>query len=223
MTVLKIGGQEFPVEIQKKKMKTIRMRLKGNTLHVSAPFWVSERRIEEFILGNTEWILKTYKKMNDGSLMYRGGDVFYIFGKEYKLVFSLGKNNVSIREDTVFLTYKEEDQEKAVRYLYKYLDKYVLDEARKYLEKYRGLLLDYGYHQEPELKVRVLKSKWGVCYTRQNRIHVSSYLIHYPLRCLEYIVLHEVTHFLIPNHSGRFYDIVSSRMPDYKEVLRLLK
>ena len=223
MTVLRIGGQDFPVEIQKKKMKTIRMRLKGNTLCVSAPFWVSERRIEQFILGNTEWILKTYKKMNEGSLMYRGGDVFHIFGKAYHLVFMNGKNSVSLKDDTIFLTYKDDDREKAIRYLYKYLDKYVLKEAEMYLEKYMDLLLDYGYRLRPELKVRILKSKWGVCYTKQNRIHISSYLIHYPLRCMEYIVLHEVTHFLIPNHSGRFYDIVSSRMPDYKEVLKQLR
>ena len=68
-----------------------------------------------------------------------------------------------------------------------------------------------------------MSSKWGVCYTRKNLINISSYLIHYPFECLEYIIVHEMTHFIIPNHSKRFYEIVANNMPNHKQVADKLK
>ena len=76
---------------------------------------------------------------------------------------------------------------------------------------------------EFELKFRKMKTRWGVCYTKKNSISISSYLIHYPFECLEYIIVHELTHFIVPNHSKRFYNIVSSNMPDYKKAVEKLK
>ena len=39
-----------------------------------------------------------------------------------------------------------------------------------------------------------------------------------PLECIEYVVLHEFTHFLVANHSKEFYDELSRVCPDYKEL-----
>ncbi|MBQ1625320.1 MAG: M48 family metallopeptidase, partial [Erysipelotrichaceae bacterium] len=57
----------------------------------------------------------------------------------------------------------------------------------------------------------------------KNSITISSYLIHYPLYCLEYIMVHEMTHFIVPNHSKRFYEVVVNNMPDYKRAVKRLK
>ena len=89
--------------------------------------------------------------------------------------------------------------------------------------KHIDFLKDYGYNQIPKIKCKIMSSKWGVCFTRKNLINISSYLIHYPFECLEYIMVHEMTHFLIPNHSKRFYEIVSNNMPNYKVASDKLK
>ena len=201
------------------------LRVNGEKLMVSAPFLMPEWRIYRFLEGKRDWIYKAYQKSlqkQKRSLIYREGDVFYLYGKPYKLIRKNGKKNVEIDEDTIVLIYKEDSTED-IRFLYKYLDKYLLKQAEVYYERYRSILDDYGYHQIPELSCRVMSSKWGVCYTRKNKIVISSYLIHYPLDCLEYIVLHELTHFIIPNHSRRFYDIIERNMPDYKTSLKKLK
>ena len=85
------------------------------------------------------------------------------------------------------------------------------------------MLESYGYNLYPVLNAKILKAKWGVCYTRNNKINISSYLIHYPLECLEYIMIHEMTHFIIPNHSKRFYEIIRNYMPNYKDAEKILK
>ena len=122
----------------------------------------------------------------------------------------------------IFLSYKD-DSDEGIRYLYKYLDKQLLVKAEEYLDLYLPFLKDYGYRQIPELKARVMTSRWGVCYTRKNKITISSYLIHYPLECLQYIMIHEMTHFIVPNHSKRFYELVSLNMPDYKTASNRLR
>ena len=91
------------------------------------------------------------------------------------------------------------------------------------MNQYMPMLENYGYNLYPVLNAKILKSKWGVCYTRNNKINISSYLIHYPLDCLEYIMIHEMTHFIIPNHSKRFYEIIKNNMPNYKEVEKKLR
>jgi predicted metal-dependent hydrolase len=125
--------------------------------------------------------------------------------------------------ETIVLTYKDSDPDKILHFLYKHLDRYLLEEAKPYAEKYQDMLRDYGYTEIPSFKARIMKSKWGVCYTKKNSITISSYLIHYPLYCLEYIMVHEMTHFIVPNHSKRFYEVVVNNMPDYKRAVKRLK
>ena len=224
--MLEIKGIEFEVEINRKKIKNMYLRLDGNKVIVSAPFRVPEYEIYKFINSRRDWIYKTYDYnvyKNRVSRLYSGGDIFYIYSVPYRIHFYEGKNNVLIRDNTIFLTYKNDDRDSAIRYLYKYLDKYLLNKAEEIMNKRISFLMDYGYNQIPVLKCKIMKSRWGVCYTRKNEIHISSYLIHYPLQCLEYIMIHEMTHFIVPNHSKRFYEIVEYNMPDYKSANEMLK
>ncbi|MBQ6333843.1 MAG: DUF45 domain-containing protein [Erysipelotrichaceae bacterium] len=223
--MVEIKGIRFEVEINRKKIKNLYMRLKGNKLIVSAPLRMADHEIYRFIESKRDWIYKAYDtqvyKQRTGNL-YRGGEIFYIYDRPYKLVRQTGKKNVFIKDDVIYLTYKDEGEE-GIKYLYKYLDKYLLSQAQDYLHKHLPFLRDYGYNEVPELKCRQMSSKWGVCYTRKNRICISSYLIHYPLYCLEYIMVHEMVHFVVPNHSKRFYEVVANNMPAYKEAVKRLK
>ncbi|MBQ1307470.1 MAG: M48 family metallopeptidase [Erysipelotrichaceae bacterium] len=223
--MLEIKGIRFEVEITRKRIKNMYLRVNGDKLMVSAPYLMPEWRIYRFLEEKRDWIYKAYEKSSQKqkrSLIYREGDVFYLYGKPFKLIRINGKKNVEIDDDTIVLTYKEDSTED-IRFLYKYLDKYLLKQAEVFFNQYQYILEDYGYHQIPEISCRVMSSKWGVCYTRKNKIVISSYLIHYPLDCLEYIVLHELTHFIIPNHSRRFYDIIERNMPEYKTSQKKLK
>ena len=77
--------------------------------------------------------------------------------------------------------------------------------------------------KEPEISIRYMTSKWGVCYPQKAKIVLSTRLIHYPVECMEYVLLHEYVHFLVPNHSRTFYDTVRRHMPDYAFRKKLLK
>lgn len=218
--MIDIKGQQFKVIIIRKPIKNLYLKLEDDTIVASAPLKMAEYKIYNFIETKRNWIYKTYQAIQynkEASLLYRGGDVFYLFNKSYKLVINIGQKNILIKDDTIYLTYRN-NSEDAISYLYKYLDKYLLSKANEILDMYLYLLVDYGYNNRPILNARKMKSKWGVCFTRQNKITINSYLIHYDLRCLQYIILHEICHFIIPNHSKRFYEIIAAKMPDYKDI-----
>lgn len=223
--MIEIKGIRFEVEITKKKIRNIYLKLDGNKICASCPYYVADYEVYRFIESKKGWIYKVYEYNNSrpkNIFMYSGQDYFYIFGRKYSLVRSIGRKKLNITDDTIYFTYKD-DSEDGIKALYKQLDNMLINKATESFNKYRGFLIDYGYNDIPTINARIMTSKWGVCYTRNNKINISSYLIHYPLECLDYIMVHEMTHFIVPNHSKRFYEIVTNNMPNYKEVNKLLR
>ena len=68
--------------------------------------------------------------------------------------------------------------------------------------------------------LRKMITLWGSCSIKTRKIRFNEKLYYKNDRYIEYIVLHEVAHILVPNHSKRFYDIIKKYMPDYKLVLK---
>ena len=69
----------------------------------------------------------------------------------------------------------------------------------------------------PTLKIRYMTSRWGSCQPKKGIITLNSKLIEAPRNCIEYVILHELVHFIHPNHSRQFWDFVAMMMPDWKE------
>lgn len=69
----------------------------------------------------------------------------------------------------------------------------------------------------PRIRVRTMKSRWGSCIPSKNVITLNTRLLLKQRHLVEYVVLHEFAHFTHPDHSPRFYGLVESMMPDWKE------
>ena len=76
--------------------------------------------------------------------------------------------------------------------------------------------------QRPVLKVRQMKTRWGVCVPAKRQITFSLRLAEKPRAAVEYVVLHEYAHFVRADHSPAFWAVVARYMPDYKACRRLL-
>lgn len=84
-----------------------------------------------------------------------------------------------------------------------------------YFEK-RGI--DY-----PQIKFRKMVSQWGNCRSAKKVLTFNINLRFAPPECIEYVVLHEFTHFLQANHSKLFYAELEKICPDWKSRRKLLK
>ena len=77
--------------------------------------------------------------------------------------------------------------------------------------------------RRPVLKVRQMKTRWGVCAPAKRQITLNLRLAEKPRAAVEYVVLHEYAQFVHPNHSPAFWAVVARVLPDYKARRALLK
>ena len=76
---------------------------------------------------------------------------------------------------------------------------------------------------KPNLKIRTMKTRWGVCNRKSKTITLNTRLLEYDISCLDYVIVHELSHFIHPNHSSEFWNLVGKYYPKYKECRKMLK
>ena len=121
-----------------------------------------------------------------------------------------------------------------LRALEKYKNMPVKEQKQYYTEdELKELILAlcnnvYPYYEKqgikhPEIKFRKMVSRWGSCHTKKGILTFSTNLMYAPAECIEYVVWHEFTHFLQPNHSSKFYNELAKVYPNWKECRKKLK
>lgn len=205
-----------------KQVKNINMRIssKGEIVVSANPF-VPMDKIDDFVSSKVSWIVKHQKSMQERSQKSMIDDKHIVlFGNSLKIRKTTGKyNHVSYDKDTLYVQCREQaDPEKVIR---QFLDKLCRDVFLDIATlTFRSLS---NYHLEfPDVKIRDMKSRWGSCTPAKNSITLNRKLIHYPFEFIEYVVLHEFVHFIQPNHSKAFYNIIENYMPDYKTRMEMV-
>lgn len=74
----------------------------------------------------------------------------------------------------------------------------------------------------PNLRVKKMQTLWGSCSRKHRTVNLNYYLYKAPVACVEYVILHELLHFIYPRHDKQFYDTLTVMMPDWQERKRLL-
>ena len=83
--------------------------------------------------------------------------------------------------------------------------------SRRYYPEFEKLGVGF-----PEIKIRKMSSRWGSCIPGKQKVTFNSLLLEKPLESIEYVVVHEFSHFIHPDHSRAFYDFVARILPDWK-------
>lgn len=75
----------------------------------------------------------------------------------------------------------------------------------------------------PKLKIRKMTSRWGVCNVKDKTVTLNFELIKRDIKYLDYVIVHELSHFIHPNHSKSFWFLVSKYIPNYKELRKEMR
>lgn len=75
----------------------------------------------------------------------------------------------------------------------------------------------------PVIKFRRMVSQWGNCRKEKGILTFNTNLMYAPIECIEYVVLHEFTHFIEANHSVKFYNELEKVCPDWKERRKFMR
>lgn len=206
--LVEIDNKEYEVEIIKKNNRNTYVRVKNGKIVVSTNYLTSKSSILKLINDNKDSIIKMID--NDNKKSDRE-EKFYYFGKEYDVIY--GFQEIEFSDDKIYAS----DENK----LKKYIDKEI---ARIYSER-----MEYYYNKfeeripVPNLKIRKMTSRWGVCNIKNHNITLNYQLSKYDICCLDYVIVHELSHFIHPNHSRDFWNLVGKYYPDYKKCRKMLK
>lgn len=224
------GSAEIQYVLERKKVKNINLRIKRDgTVKVSAASFVPAKRIDEFVLSKGEFILSALKKFSqraefsEDSIKYEDGDSFYIMGKCLYLKVLPGKPGVEADGGYIYLTLPDtDDTAKKKRLMEKFRDEECMLNFGEILDEIYPVFSKMGV-EKPQLKIRKMESRWGSCAYGKGVITLNKRLMAAPRECIEYVIVHEMCHFIHPDHSSRFHNLVASIMPDWKERKNILE
>jgi predicted metal-dependent hydrolase len=172
-------------------MRNIVLRLgkEENALRLSAPYYSSMERIDKMVSEFLPKLIKRSKKV-DAALPYGDGWV-YILGERIEAEF--------------------EDEKEREMYLKKRLLKVVEERVRLY-EKEMGVFPPY------KVRVEKMSSRYGPNSRKTHSLCFASVLIHYPIEIIDSVVVHELAHHYVFDHSQKFYNVVLKYCPEYKRL-----
>ena len=218
-------GKIARYDLQRKNVKNINMSIRSDgSILVSAPSSVPERVIEEFVASRAELIFQTLERFSAvernhaAPLTYSDGETVRVLGDCCVLRVRMGaRGAVERRGAELILTVKDPtDKALCERTLEKWRMALCRDTVQAICEKVGKTFLKYGFEM-PELKFRHMRSRWGSCQAQKRILTFSYALVEAPIECIEYVVWHEFTHFLHPDHSPRFYSTLAFFLPDWRE------
>ena len=226
-----LNGRECYYNLEQKNVKNINLRIKANqSIFVSANNSVTEDTIEDYLISKAEYILKALdhyaelEKYSPKPKQYVNGETFHILGHDRRLKVTQGKKNtVETDESFIFLTVNDiSNIELKKKTMDKWTKNYCKETLQNVCESIYPKFQKYGV-AFPTLRFRYMVSRWGSCQPKRGILTFNIALIEAPISCIEYVVTHEFTHFLQPNHSRQFYQLLAMFMPDWNERKKILE
>jgi len=197
------------------------------TVKVRVPKWLSKKKIDEVISQKQDWInnkIEYFQQNQIGILKkkeYVDGESFYYLGRQYTLRIIESKSNSAERTDNTIFVYKSPK-----RNAKNILTKWFLDLAKEIFEERLNINFEIfsKLHQYsfPVLKIKKMKARWG-SMSSNGFITLNSHLIHTPIECIDYVIMHELCHLKYQNHGREFHLLQRNFTPKYKEVKKNLE
>lgn len=228
---INLNGREIRYNLERKNVKNINLRIKADqSINISASVRVSDSVIEEFLRAKADYILRALDhyaeiaKYAPKPKQYIDGESFKILGHDRRLRVVRGKRNtIENDESYITLTVKDPaDLELKKKTMDRWMKNYCKEILLAVCESVYPKFQKYGV-EFPELRFRNMVSRWGSCQPKRKILTFNIALVEAPLSCIEYVVTHEFTHFLQPNHSKKFYGQLAMFMPDWQERKKILE
>lgn len=209
---------------EKKGVKNLNLRLRPDgTAAVSTPRRVTQAQVEAFLQDKADWIARAQARQKARRPAAQDSEVVVLGRRLPVRVLPGERDEAHIGRDA--LTVCQRDPRDAVRrreLVRQELERagrpVLEDSLRRMYELVRPLGVAF-----PVMTTRWAKTRWGSCSSGRGRISINKALIGVPPAGIDYVLLHELVHFLHPNHSPAFYARLASLMPDYRERERLLR
>ena len=204
-----IDNKEIELVIHYKNNKNLYIRARDEkTLEVTRNPFMTTKKIMKVIKENEPKIISMLKQKEKEALKDKD---FWYLGKPYQIIY-----------ESVSHPYFEAEKihVKSEQALQKF---YNVETERVFKSEVERILPFFKNIPFFTLKIRKMKTRWGVNNLTQKTITLNSELLKKDLDLLDYVIIHELCHFYEANHSANFWRHVEEYYPHYKEARRRLK
>ena len=213
-----INGKEISSIIEFKKTKYLKLRVRQNIIKITVPFKTSLERINKFVYDNQNYIIKhlliEQKKIEKET--FYNHQLIKIFNRDYELIFS---NKTIVLNNYIYInTISKVNIKDQIVFVFK--DDLLIYFKELTLQCYRRLNTKIPC---PNIVLRKMKNTLGNYCKSLNLIKYSTNMLFKPLETYEALVCHELSHIIEQNHSIRFYNVLYSICPNYKQLSKIMK
>lgn len=218
-TVL-LGERELTYTLVYKKVKNINLRIKTDGVTVSAPRGVKAETVDELLRSRVEYILKALDHLQSAAppvRQFREGDLLPCIGAPCVLYLHKGdKNTAQLGYGVLNMTVTDPDDVALKEATWEAWKRTFSEEL--FTSVCCQVHPRFAAHGVPFpiIRYRRMRSRWGSCCPAKKTITLNTALVEKPLDQIEYVVCHELTHFLHPDHSSAFYAALAQFCPAWK-------
>ena len=208
---LNIDNNKYEVIIEIKNNKNTYIRVKDDLkIHVYTNSYTSLKKIQKLLEDNSDSI----KKMIDRELNKKiKEEKFMILGELVDVIVLSNQKVPELYGNKLYIKDKSK------------LDKYIKDIAFTIFSERLNVI--YNKFEEkipyPKLKIRKMTTRWGVCNRKDVSVTLNLELIRKDVKYLDYVIIHELSHFIHFDHSKNFWNLVSKYNSNYKEIRKEMK
>lgn len=216
---LDLGG--ISIDVVFKDIKNVHLSVYPPTgrVRISAPGRMNLDTIRVFAISKLDWIKRQQIRLQgqerETPREYLDRESHYLWGKRYLLqVLEMdAAPRVQLNSGKMLLRVRpraSEDKKQAiVAQFYREQIKAAVPSLLARWVPVLGVTVDGFYVQQ-------MKTKWGSCNPRARAIRINTELAKKPQHCLEYIIVHEMVHFLERHHGGRFVSLMDMFIPQWR-------
>jgi predicted metal-dependent hydrolase len=227
MQTYQITIGELTIDVVRKDIKNLHLAVypPDGRVRIATPLHINDESLRLFVIEKLAWIKKQQIKFQSNlqtqsipeKIAYLSGENHYFQGKIYILnvIEKPGNAQIEIRNNThIDLCIKPgsntEQREKVLNSWYRQQLKIQIPPLIAKWEKIIGVNIN-------EWGIKTMKTKWGTCNIQAKRIWLNLELAKKPIHCLEYVVVHEITHLLERTHNAKFQALMDQFMPNWRE------
>lgn len=202
----------------RKEVKHARLRVsEDGKVRIIAPPDFSEEDINSMLKKKNRWIDKNLKYFDGMSSIELKRNQLLLFGNRYAYFYDTTySQKVKVDHEHKTINSKRDLLDPKVQ------EKWYRKVAKKHLTKRTNLLAENLNFKHNRIFIRESRTKWGNC-SRDKNISLNWKLIKAPEYVIDYIIIHELMHTVVMNHTHKFWTLMKSYYPNYKESVKWLE
>ena len=218
---------ELQVDVAFKDIKNVHLSVypPNGRVHISAPSRMNLDTIRVYAISKLDWIRRQQRKVRaqarETPREYLDRESHFVWGKRYllQLIDVDGAASVELNHSQILLSVRPgAGVDRCEEVLGAWYREQIRNAARPLIAKWEQRLeVSVGH-----LFVQRMRTRWGSCNPKRGSIRLKTELAKKPPECLEYVVVHEMAHLLVPNHGDRFMAVLDRSLPGWRQVRQTL-